>query len=43
MSKSLDPDQARRFVGSDLGHNCLQSLSALAGKDLNNKVSSKPK
>ena len=25
---SLDPDQARHFVGSDLGPNCLQMLSA---------------
>ena len=24
VSNSLDPDQARRFVGSDLGPNCLQ-------------------
>ena len=28
MSNSLDPDQARRFVGPDLGPHCLQSLSA---------------
>ena len=28
MSNSLDPDQARHFVGPDLGPNCLQSLSA---------------
>ena len=28
MSNSLDPDQARRFVGSDLGSNCLTRLSA---------------
>ena len=27
MSKSLDPVQARRFVGPDLGPNCLQRLS----------------
>ena len=27
MSKSLDPDQARHFVGPDLGPNCLQILS----------------
>ena len=27
MSNSLDPDQARRFVGPDLGPNCLQRLS----------------
>ena len=28
MSSSLDPDQARDFVGPDLGPNFLQSLSA---------------
>ena len=28
MSKSLDPDQARRFVGPDLGPNCLPRFSA---------------
>ena len=28
MSNSLDPDQARRFVGLDLGPNCLPRLSA---------------
>ena len=28
MSNSLDPDQARRFVGPDLDPNCLQRLSA---------------
>ena len=27
-SNSLDPDQARHFVRSDLGPNCLQRLSA---------------
>ena len=27
MSNSLDPDQARRFVGPDLGSNCLPRLS----------------
>ena len=27
-SNSLDPDQARHFVGPDLGPNCLQRLSA---------------
>ena len=27
MSNSLDPDQARRFVGPDLGPNCLPKLS----------------
>ena len=28
MPNSLDPDQARHFVGPDLGLNCLQRLSA---------------
>ena len=28
MSIKLDPDQARHFVGPDLGLNCLQRLSA---------------
>ena len=28
MSNSLDPDQARHFVGPDLGSNCLQKLTA---------------
>ena len=28
QSNSLDPDQARHFVGPDLGPNCLQRLSA---------------
>ena len=28
VSTSLDPDQARRFVGPDLGLNCSQRLSA---------------
>ena len=28
VSNSLDPDQARHFVGPDLGPNCLQTLSA---------------
>ena len=28
MSNSLDPDQARQFVGPDLGPNCLPRLSA---------------
>ena len=28
MSNILDPDQARRFVGPDLGPNCLPRLSA---------------
>ena len=28
VSNSLDPDQARHFVGPDLGPNCLQMLSA---------------
>ena len=42
VSNSLDPDQARPFVGPDLGPNCLQRLSAddsgLAGKELNPTV-----
>ena len=28
VSNSLDPDQARHFVGPDLGQNCFQRLSA---------------
>ena len=28
VSNSLDPDQARHFVGPDLGPNCLQNISA---------------
>ena len=28
LSNRLDPDQARHFVGPDLGPNCLQKLSA---------------
>ena len=28
VSNSLDPDQARHYVGPDLGPNCLQWLSA---------------
>ena len=28
VSYGLDPDQGRRFVGPDLGPNCLQRLSA---------------
>ena len=28
MTNSLDPDQARRFVGPDLGPNCLPRLAA---------------
>ena len=28
MSNSLDPDQARRFVGPDIGPHCLPRLSA---------------
>ena len=38
VSNSLDPDQARHFVGPDLGPTCLQSISAdIAGKELNTK------
>ena len=29
MSNSLDPDQARRFVGPDLGPNCLQKCQQM--------------
>ena len=34
-SYSLDPDQAQRFVGPDVGPNCFQRLSAedLEGKE----------
>ena len=32
MSNSLDPDQARHFVGPDLGSNCL--LMTLVGKEV---------
>ena len=28
VSNSLEPDQARRFFGPDLGPNCLQKVSA---------------
>ena len=27
MSNSLDPDQARHFIGHDMGPNCLQKMS----------------
>ena len=38
VSNSLDPDQARHFVGPDLGPNCLQRLSAdKVGKEFNTK------
>ena len=38
VSNSLDPEQAGHFVGSDLGPDCLQRLSAdIAGKELNTK------
>ena len=33
VSNSLDIDQARRFVGPDLGPNCLQRLSADDSQD----------
>ena len=36
VSNSLDPDQARHFVGPDLGPKCFKRLSAdKAGKELN--------
>ena len=31
-SNSLDPDQARPFVGPDLGPNCLKRLSAYTSR-----------
>ena len=38
VSNSLDPDQARHFVGPEMGPNCLQRLSAdIAGKEVNTK------
>ena len=37
MSNSLDPDQARHFVGPDLGPNCLQRLSADETSSLTSK------
>ena len=38
MSNSLDPDQARHFVGPDQVPNCLQRLSAdNVSKELNTK------
>ena len=43
MSNSLDPDQARRFVGPDLGPNCLPRLSAdVTGKQRVNLSSFHP-
>ena len=30
VSNSLDPDQARRYVGPDLDQNCLQRLSLIS-------------
>ena len=43
-SNRLDTDQARHFVGPDLGSNCLQSLSTddkspLTGKEYRKKLS----
>ena len=36
VSKRLDPDQAKHFVGPDLGANCLQRLSAdIVSKEIN--------
>ena len=47
MSNSLDPDQARQFVGPDHGPNCLQKLTAdstvnngLIANDMNNSINS---
>ena len=42
VSNSLDPDQARHFVGPDLGLNCLQRLSEdgiIVGSELNSIIS----
>ena len=36
MTNSLVPDQARHFVGPDLGPNCLQSLSADDNREAKN-------
>ena len=33
VSNNLDPDQAQQNIGPDLDPNCLQRLSALAGKE----------
>ena len=38
VSNRSDPDQARRFVGPDLGANCLQTLSADDTSIQNNRV-----
>ena len=40
VSNSLDIDQARHFVGPDLGPNCLQGLSAdnKSGQRVKNKT-----
>ena len=44
VSNSLDPAEARSFVGPDLGPNCLQRLSAdntntsLVGKELTSEL-----
>ena len=42
VSNSLNPDQARHFVGPDLGPNCLQRLPAddKVGKELMHSHSS---
>ena len=34
MPNSLDPDQARHYVGPDLVPNCLQKFSEVVGKEL---------
>ena len=38
MSNDLDPDQDRRFVGPDLGPNCLQRVSATKAAASKGKV-----
>ena len=39
MSNNFDPDQARHFVGPDLGPNCLQRISAEDNRKQSIKVS----
>ena len=47
MSNSVDPDQARHFVGPDMSPNCMQKLSAAdtrhLGLRLNNNKKEKKK
>ena len=43
VSKGLDPEQDRHFVGSNLGPNCLQRLSAQTTKVASGMVRVKEK